>query len=245
MKINFIQKKPFFIFEIENFLSNEQYEIIEQNFPIVQKRELIDADNNKFFFDNYSNTYKSQKNNRCIQLLEKIFNDDFFLELYRKVQKEIIISRKNSISTLYPFFRKVRIVKENKQKNFFEKFIYSNLKYTYQFSYMYKDGFIVPHTDSKAKILSIMLYFPKKDQENLKIGTTFYNCKIKNFNNKSEIFKENKDNFYKNVNDQLTLPFSKKNLYCFIKSDSSWHSVEKLDIPENDIRRSININLNI
>ena len=37
----------------------------------------------------------------------------------------------------------------------------------------------------------------------------------------------------------------KKNLYGFIKSDLSWHSVKKLEIPEDKVRKSININLKI
>ena len=37
----------------------------------------------------------------------------------------------------------------------------------------------------------------------------------------------------------------KKNLYGFIKSDLSWHSVKKLEIPEDEVRKSININLKI
>ena len=35
----------------------------------------------------------------------------------------------------------------------------------------------------------------------------------------------------------------KKSLFGFIKSHKSWHSVEKININENFIRKSININL--
>jgi len=92
-----------------------------------------------------------------------------------------------------------------------------------------------------------MLYFPSKNLENLSIGTTFYNSKMKNFyNNKNEFFDEkNSSTFNENFEETMTFPFKKKNLYCFIKSDVSWHSVKKLDIPEDEVRRSININLKI
>ena len=110
---------------------------------------------------------------------------------------------------------------------------------------MYKGSFIPPHTDKKSKLLSLMLYFPSKNIENLDIGTTFYNSKIKNFNFFSlcPLIKENQSFFEENFKETITFPFSKKNLYCFIKSDLSWHSVKELNIPEGEVRRSININI--
>ena len=112
---------------------------------------------------------------------------------------------------------------------------------------MFKDSFIQPHNDSPAKLISLMLYFPSEKLENLNIGTTFYDTKYKNFSNKQPNFfrKEQASFFKENFVETFTLPFKKKNLYCFIKSDLSWHSVKKLEIPGNEIRRSININLNI
>ena len=112
---------------------------------------------------------------------------------------------------------------------------------------MFKDSYIHPHSDSQSKLLSLMLYFPTKKLENSSIGTTFYNTKIKNFKNKQpNLFNDEFSSFFKeNFQETLTLPFKKKDLYCFIKSDLSWHSVKKLDIPDDEIRKSININLNI
>ena len=112
---------------------------------------------------------------------------------------------------------------------------------------MYNNAFLLPHTDKESKLISLMLYFPSQDLENLNIGTTFYNSKYKNFNNK-HFFSNVEDNilFYeKNLDETITFPFKKKNLYAFIKSDLSWHAVKKLEIPDNEVRRSININLKI
>lgn len=112
---------------------------------------------------------------------------------------------------------------------------------------MDKNSCIPPHTDSMAKMISMMMYFPTKEIENQKIGTTFYNSEYKNFQNKGLglFLKENKNFFKKHFEETITFPYKKKNLYCFIKSDISGHSVKHLDIPESVTRKSININLNM
>ena len=122
---------------------------------------------------------------------------------------------------------------------------------------MYKNSYCRPHTDKQSKLLSLMLYFPSRNLENLSIGTTFYNSKLKNFSNKEYLLtldentntfitdNNNNDFFDKNFTETITFPFKKKDLYCFIKSDVSWHSVKKLEIPENEVRKSININLKL
>ncbi len=247
MKINFLQKKPFYIFEIEDFLKDEEYEILNKNFPEVSKEDLIKSKGLKYSFTNYSNLYQSKKNNECIKLLEEIFNEVFFIKLINKIKKEILISRITKIPSVISLFRKIKLSTEHKNKNFFQKFLYSYFRYTFEFSYMYKNSYIAPHTDSTAKMISLMLYFPNKELENQAIGTTFYESTYKHFENKQpDLFLEENSNFFqKHFKETFTFPYKKKNLYCFIKSDMSWHSVKPLNIPEDQIRKSININVNI
>ena len=249
MQIRFLQKKPFFIFEIENFLSDTEYEIFSENFPNIDKEKLKANESGKYRLMNSDDQYKllQQNGNECIEILEKKFNDTFFLDLKKKVKKEIFLSRLSKPLDIFSLFRKTKIVKKITNKNFLQKILYSTDKYSFEFSYMFKNSYIYPHSDSQSKLLSLMLYFPTKNLENQNIGTTFYNTKIKNFENKQpDYFDENFSSFFKeNFQETLTLPFKKKNLYCFIKSEVSWHSVKKLNIPENEIRKSININLNI
>lgn len=249
MELIFLQKKPFFIFEIENFLSDSEYKILNENFPDPSKEKLIVSKGNKCSFYSYDDLYDSlkNKNNECIKLLEKIFDEEFFLKLSKKLKKEIFISRLSNMSNLFSILRKYKITKKHVKKNFFQKLFYSYFRYTFGFSYMFKDSYIPPHNDSPSKLLSLMLYFPSQQLENLSIGTTFYYSKYKNFKNiQPDFFQQNNESFFaKNFKETITLPFKKKNLYCFIKSDISWHSVKKLNIPKDQIRKSININLNI
>ena len=52
MKINCLQKKPFYIFEIESFLNDDEYDLIERNFPLEDKKQMLNAIGNKTYFDN-------------------------------------------------------------------------------------------------------------------------------------------------------------------------------------------------
>ena len=51
--------------------------------------------------------------------------------------------------------------------NFINIFILGKRPYyiSYEFSVIVSGGSIAPHTDSKNKIVTMMLYFPKSDQE--------------------------------------------------------------------------------
>jgi len=255
MHIKFIQEKPYYIFEIESFLNDTEYSIIDENFPKVEKEKLKDGVGNKLNFNNRDQVYKDldANGNKAIKILNEKFDENFFLNLTKKIKKQLIISRLSNLTNftnlknLYSLFRKTKIVNKNYKKNIIQKLLYSNYQYTFEFSYMYNNAFLLPHTDKESKLVSLMLYFPSKNLENLNIGTTFYNSKLKNFGN-DHFFpnvEENVSFYEKNLTETITFPFKKKNLYAFIKSDLSWHAVKKLRIPENEVRRSININLKI
>ena len=247
MQIEFLQKKPFYIFMIENFLDDKEYQILNKNFPEKGIDGISPVVGNKRSFDMRDELYKSfdKDKNLSIEILEKKFNEKFCTDLIKKLKKELFISRFGNLRYLYSVLRIPKIVNEQTKKNFLQKIFYSYFERVFEFSYMYKGSFILPHTDKRSKLLSLMLYFPSKNLENLDIGTTFYNSKIKNFKNKplNPATKENQSFFEKNFNETITFPFSKKNLYCFIKSDLSWHAVKELNIPEGEVRRSININI--
>ena len=253
MKINCLQKKPFYIFEIESFLNDDEYDLIERNFPLEDKKQMLNAIGNKTYFDNQikgNALYEdlALKNNEAIKTLSKKFDEVFFIDLIKKLKKEIFIARLSNIKdlrTLFLLLRKSKIVEKITQKNIFQKFLYSNYRRFFEFSYMHKDSFFLPHTDKITKLISLMLYFPSKEIENLNIGTTFYKSRFKNFDNEQPFssIEENSAFYEKNLHEIFTLPFKKKSLYGFIKSDVSWHGVKKLEIPENETRRSININL--
>ena len=144
MKLVFLQKKPFFIFEIKNFLTDYEYEVLSKNFPDPSHQNLSISKGNKNSFYSYDNFYKDLKNrnNKCIELLEEKFNEDFFLSLSKKLQKELFISRISKISNIFSLLRKIKIKKEHENKNFFQKLFYSYFRYTFGFSYMFKNNLV-------------------------------------------------------------------------------------------------------
>ena len=89
-----------------------------------------------------------------------------------------------------------------------------------------------PHTDGMKKILSLLLYFPDEkisNEQKNKLGTTFYNSDEFNLSGlgKNKVNSFERSESFKNRNKIVgTFPFEKKNLYGFIKSHKSWHSVE-------------------
>lgn len=233
MEIEFLQKKPFYIFKIENFLDDSEYQTLEENFPTEGIDKIAPLVGNKRSFDVRDELYKSlsKDKNLTIEILEKKFNDKFCIDLLKKLRKEVFISRfvnltnLTNLKYLYSLIRKPKLVTKECKKNFIQKILYSHFQRFIEFSYMYKESFFHPHTDQKSKLMSLMLYFPSKNLENLSIGTTFYNSKMKNFYNKNTALfdEENNSIFKENLEETITLPFKKKNLYCFIKSDLSWH----------------------
>jgi len=249
MEIKFLQKKPFYIFMIENFLDEREYQLLYENFPNEILEKKIPDNGNKYRFNLSDKEFEllSKKKKISLKILEKLFNEEICIDLINKLKKELFVSRLVNFRYIFSLLRKPKITNTQPKKNLFHKLFYSYFERNFEFSCMKRDSFIQPHTDKKTKLLSLMLYFPSKNLENLEIGTTFYKSNIKNFNNKAmDLFsKENKSFFDENFKETVTFPFKRKNLYCFIKSDLSWHAVKKLDIPSNENRNSININIKI
>ena len=94
----------------------------------------------------------------------------------------------------------------------------------------------------------MMLYFPEEnvpDHLYKNLGTTFWNSNefgLKESDIKVKTF-EDSEKFKKENQISLNFPFKKKNIFGFIKSHKSWHSLEPIEVQEGFIRKNININL--
>lgn len=252
--INFIKKNPFFIFEIDNFLTEKLYNGLNMNFPDIYKTN-IDVDyfkNGKFGFDTSSKLYLKylNENEYIKQLHDLIFSEKFFNFFYSQLYLKFLMSRKNSFKHILKLLRKPKIVKKIDKSNLS---YYLNLKtemrIEMQFSFIKNNGKIVPHTDSGEKLLSMMLYFPQYEKDKKfyevekKYGTVFWKSDCKNFNNKHQDGNDEKI-FLANTSNEVIYKseFVGNKLFGFIKNPYSWHSVDPVNVQENYIRRSININ---
>ena len=76
--------------------------------------------------------------------------------------------------------------------------IFSKYRITIQYSYILNGGKIVPHPDAGDKILTLLLFFPQYQnneiykKKELKYGTTFWESNFKNL----------KDKHLRNLDDQ-------------------------------------------
>lgn len=251
-KIKFLKKNNFDVFCIENFLDNKVYEDIKKNLPDLDLNKFSSkfTINGKLGLQPGDGKYEEYilSNQILKNLHDKIFEKKFLKKFMKLFFLRILKSR----ITDFNYFLKI-LIRKNKfinyqgyKKTIIDKFLYNHIVASIQYSYMYNNSKIVPHTDSRAKLISLMLYFPDEnlsEKNAMSLGTTFYDSKAKNLNNihlSDEI--DEKDFKSKNIT-ALTLPFKPYNLYGFIRNDKSWHTVEKINMHKNFVRKSININL--
>ena len=261
-EVNFLDYSNCYAFEIPNFLDDEQYNELSKNIPNFQKDDAQKL-NDKFYDDNDQHQLKAYinelnndaynkfiKKNSILNELAEVFksskmNKFFLKKFYTNILKSRLYDPKNFIKLL---MRKNRTV-INKEESFVNKFIYNDIYTTFEIAYMFNGAQSFPHTDRMKKILSLLLYFPDEDlseDQKKNLGTTFFNSNEFNLTglgkNKVNSFDDSKK--FKMRNKIVgTFPFEKKNLYGFIKSHKSWHSVEPFNINENFVRRNININI--
>ena len=256
--ILFIKKKPFYIFEVNNFLDQKLYNgLLNINFPKFVKNmsndSLINFKNGKFGFHSDSDIYSNLiKTNIYAQNFHNlVFSKKFFYFFYTNLYFQFLLSRKNSFKHLLKLMRPPKIVEDlDKSKLSYYIDFFTKVRIDIQYSFIENGGRIVPHTDSGEKLLSLMLYLPDYENEDSQLreiessyGTIFWESKKKNFNNmhqegiSEQAFVKNKNNkiLYKSK-------FVGNKLIGFIKNSYSWHSVEPVNVLNNYIRKSININ---
>lgn len=252
LKIDYILKKPFDIFKINNFYTDTIYNFISNNFPVLNSNQLnlITKYNNKYYFDSESEIYRSLlKSNKAVKFLhDSVYNKEFLNFFYNKFFFYFLIARKSFPLNLLTLLKLKKYNFTNKNINSIRKIFFLNIKPIIEYSYIFNNGKVLPHTDNNNKLLSILTYFPeninnikyKKKQNDL--GTEFWISKIKNYENIH--LKENDEKKFR-INNKLIYkaPFEGKTLYGFIKNEFSWHGVEQINMPKNYIRKSININL--
>lgn len=240
--ISIIQKKPYVIFKIDNFLDENLYNEIEKSYPVLEKESK-----DKNFNYNQVNKYdKIQKFNRLLENNQYLKEFDEYIEsqsFFNFLAKNFYLSSALSQNNFFRKLRYLRPIKKNVGKKNFLDFLTSKVSIKYDYTTIFNNGYKRPHVDSIRKYISLLLYFPSSEHNDSEYGTSFWLSKSKNFSNthllNDKIFKHFKDNnklIYKT-------PFKKNCLYGFIRNDLSWHSVEPVNISENYMRRCITINL--
>ena len=232
--INIKQSDPFTIFIIRDFIKNETHERCLENFPADMN--LFMTDNlGKYRIENFSPLMARLKSSPVWKdIFSRFRSPDFFRE----------IMKANDDDGKYFHFSVNPLV------NFINIFILGKKPYyiSYEFSVIVSGGRIAPHTDSKNKIVTMMLYFPKSDQQNgAGLGTEFYSFnpdKIDAYENFENIHNDNNQfpDFDQDSMVSYRSRFEKNNLVGFFRSAYSWHAVNIEDVPGDGLRRSLNVN---
>ncbi len=245
---------PFCIFEKKNFLEDELYNDLRNNFPKEELFEGFHENGKKIFLNNkqdkffkflkvnkiWNNFYKSVNNKTFVNLMIKLINEELKKIDNRKNIKNFFFHERYQ-NTLYKKFQRkiLKLVNIN------------NIRVGFEFSIIKRECFIPPHCDTENKLLSLMLYFPPsiKNQNFMipeNIGTNFYKIKQNSNKNldtwKSKYLNDNDAKFfYDNYNIFYKSQFQENKLIGFIKNHRSWHDVTMFK--ENFLRRSLNINI--
>ena len=247
VKIEYIQKKPYCIFKINNFYTDEGFDSLLNNFPKIEyiSNNQVTEYNNKYYFNSESNFYKKliDENKVLNELHENVFDKNLMKKIFNNLFSNFIYARKWDIRILLRLFKLPYFNTNRLNKKDFFNILFNKVRPIIEFSYINNNGCVVPHTDNRNKLVSMLTYFPDqsvKKLSNKELGTKFWLSDVSNYENIH--YKNEKE--VKFINESKLIyntPFDEKNLYGFIKNSHSWHSVSRLNIPENTSRKSINI----
>jgi len=238
--IKFLKKKNFLIYKIENFLDEEFYNKIKVHFPKIDSNQIDLKDNfGKVSFKFNEIDFENDDQKATLENLDKIImSKDFFKFFVRNFYLKNAFMQNNILRKAKYLRYPIRDFNYNSLINYF----FSRISVSYKYSLIKNNGGIVPHVDAQRKYLSLMLYFPDDEKKELEYGTTFWSCLTKNHGN-THISEPEKIKSFKELNDiEFKTPFNKNCLYGFSRNDLSWHTVEPVNISDNYIRKSININ---
>ena len=132
----------------------------------------------------------------------------------------------------------------SKFKKFLDlRFTYlKNVSYTHTLQLVHdkKNYSLGPHTDQPSKVVSVLIYLPK-DHKQILTGTSIYMPKDPSkLNTELPHLHYLREDFYK----VITMPYMPNSALCFIKTNNSFHGVEKLEMEETD-RWSLQYNIHI
>jgi hypothetical protein len=253
--ISFYNTRDFFTFEVKNFLPLELYDELNYYFPNFHQLKM----KNKVMNYNGDNKYSINKSLKVYEEIiekSKLFNffftniskKEFAVELLNIIFFKVLKSRLHNVWDALTLFKPLCFVNEHKEYSLLKRIFFKQISVNHQISFITNGGKLLPHTDSRSKICSLMLYFPDKRlntterAKEINIGTQFWKSEINNYENCT--FKKFENSFYLKSQIDLKTKFDGPVLYGFIKNHKSWHSVDYFDINPEYVRRSINININ-
>ena len=227
---------PFFHFEIDDFLSRDEYAALCASFPGADRfPEVIEGNKFRLGTRTTSQAFDAFRSERPEwgRLLERLTGEPFLGRLYELARPGLVRSRgllgarpwrlgEVPIGPGGPLFarRPVRI--------------------HFEFSRLERGASVPPHTDAPEKLVSCILYFAEPSwRAEWGGGTHYYRPRVpslrRNWHNRSVPFELLEPIFQQ--------PFVPNRLAVFVKSRESYHAVPPLDCPEGVARNSLNFSI--
>ena len=223
-------ENPFTIFEIDKFLSEDEYAAL-----VTELKSKNDYDKQDKFGDKKKRSIGGHNVNTikpgvfkdfCDEMLSKKFFNWFrstHLPYFKRAQLELYVrNSKNPLFRIFSSFVKLFRMPIH--------FFHTEIEY----SCIEKGAYIPPHTDIKQKRLSFVLYLLEEeidDEMAENWGTVFYGPK--KISDKWENFDctllapEDTKKFHEKYKAIHTTKFKRNLCACFIKSKVSWHGVKE------------------
>jgi hypothetical protein len=246
-EFDFYTDLPFTIFEKSPFIDELSYKKLV--------KEIYEFDDFDFVFTNKGNKKLRSVNLSNIGSLSDGTFKTFCLailgyDFYKWFER-----------THLPYFEKKFLnFRVTNPRSFLMKSIRRIVKYTrapiglyyteVEYSSLSKNSFIPPHTDVNKKRLSFVFYLPSNEslnkEQRKELGTVFWKPKdtalspLRRFDC-GLLVGDEYSRFYEDYEIARVATYEPNKIACFIKTDNSWHTVEK--IKSDYDRRAIVINV--
>ncbi len=227
--------KPFFLCEIKEFLDEEYYQKLYNEFPPIELFEKSNSDKGlKKALDVRSKTIEIFLASNPIWReftsgINTHKNSLFLKDLFHsRIPKRGVFKDRDWFTEVDYYTKKKVHIEGQRPKNV------NLVRYSFEFSHLGNDAYIPPHTDSETKIITMIIYFPDPEVSwnGGCYGTYFYKSKKSNnaLNSWDSVHLEGARLawFRENYNILYYAKFEPNKLLIFLKSDKSWHEVKKL-----------------
>jgi len=246
---DFYTEEPYVIFQKEDFLNQEGYNLLAKNLDeYIKQNNLKKSETGKECFPIYMSD---------IDILKKGYVKDFcnifFTKSFKTWFKKTHLpyfQKFRGFSFFYPYKRS-RFIKVLGSILSVIKIPINIFQIQIEFSHIVKDGFIAPHTDASSKRLAFVFYIPKDPtvltpEIEKNWGTVFWRARknkgsYKSWKTNHQLSEAKLKKFYSHYTEGVISEYKPNKLNGFIKSNVSWHSVKPNNT--NIDRRAIVINV--
>jgi hypothetical protein len=218
---------PFPHFYVENIFPDDFYSKIQENLldtnemmsmaEVYSKNKGLEGYKDRFIID-----FKMEES------LQKIEKDKF--KFWESFQNNFSLNFSNLLQSKFKRFLDMR----------FQYLENVSFRHEVRLINDKKNYALGPHTDQPAKVISVLFYLPK-DLKQKETGTSIYMPKDPNKLNKKLPHVHYP---HENFNKVTTIPFVPNSAFCFIKTNNSFHGVEKLEMEDTD-RWSLQYNMHV